>query len=462
MEKEKRRRTEEDQMVGALIREIHKELHARVAEPVLAPCRIRHSAYLLPDHGSGVREEVQKRFEDIVKSLEIPESDILWGERSGRVETPLPGNSRLRVVWEVHSEFYSYTTVHLAEPGKSKKTREQIVPSFTFPAMPALGTKLVDLDIAVLNGRDLTPALEEFLGPGTIYGGNVLEGQSRVWTTFQVDDWGQGKYLIRAGDLSRGRLGRLIRRLVEIENYYHLILQHLDEYRLRVSVLQVLEKRLSERSEEIADVLGEDSYDTEREHTLLVDLTRDFSELANLTEMMRHKFSAADSYYAIFTDRLHWLREHTGEGHQALEEFLMARISPAIRSYRNFLERADILSSQITSLGNMLRTRISLSMERQSLKTMQAMNKRVELQLLLQRTVEGLSVIVLTYYLMAITGYLAKAADSLWGLPGKPILWTAGSLPLWALIAWKITHRVKHIVKDFTASQREIGGRAGD
>jgi uncharacterized membrane-anchored protein len=181
----------------------------------------------------------------------------------------------------------------------------------------------------------------------------------------------------------------------------------------------------------------------------LVSLTNDLAVLTQLTERMRHKFSAAESYYAILEERLRWLREQTGEGFQTMGEFLTARVAPAVRNYRNFSDRTFALATQVTSMGNMLRTRVNLSVERQSLATMRAMDRRFELQLHLQFTVEGLSVIVLSYYLTGLAGYAVKAVDALWHLPGKPDLWVAATVPVWLALSYVFTRRVKKLVKQY-------------
>lgn len=427
--------------------QIHQELHARVAEPVTTPCRIRHSAYLLPDTSAESRAAVRRSFEHIATGLSIPKENILWGERSGRIETALTDTARLRVVWELHTEFYSYTTFHMTEARNSKQAK--LVPPFTFPAMPTLGTKLVDLDLAVLPGVELTAPLRAFLGAEPVYGGAVVGGQGRVWTTFRVDEWGQGRYVVRAGSLGPGRLGRLIRRLVEIENYYHLILLPLDEYRAHVGPLRELEDRIASRSRDVAAALAGPDAGVEVEHRWLVSLTSDLAELIRLAERMRYTFSSTESYYAILEERLRWLREQTGEGFQTLEEFLTARVGPAVRNYRNFSERSDALAAQITSMGNMLRTRVTLSLEQQSLATMRAMDRRFELQLNLQFTVEGLSIIVLSYYLTGLTGYALKAIESFWVLPGTLEVWIAASIPFWLGLSYVFTRRVKQLVKNY-------------
>jgi len=425
-----------------------RELHARIAEPVRAPCRIRHSAYLLPDEEEDTRAQVREGFEEVLHRLEIVQRAITWGERSGRVEVALPGGATLRIVWELHTQFYSYTTFHFPPDGEAAPPDDPArVPAFAFPHMPVLGTKLVDLDLVVLPGRELTDAMRAFIGPEPIYGGIVLAGEGRVWTTFRVNAQGQARYVVGAGELPPGRLGRLVRRVVEIENYCHMILLPLEEYREQVEALRRLEQRITQRSSDIAAELGRREPDPGAEHRWLVYLTRDLAELMQLSERMRHKLSAASSYYAIFEERLRWLREQTGDGFQSMEEFLTARIAPVHRNYRNFMERAEALTSQITVLGNMLRTRVNLSMEAQNLETMRSMKTRVELQLKLQRAVEGLSVVVITYYLTGLSNWGFKALEEFLPLPGGPILWSAGSVPVWFLLSFWVFHRVQAMLK---------------
>ena len=119
-----------------------------------------------------------------------------------------------------------------------------------------------------------------------------------------------------------------------------------------------------------------------------------------------------------------------------MEEFLTARVPPAVGNYRTFIERAGELTGQLTSLGNMMRTRVNPNMEQQSLETMRAMDRRAEMQLILQRTVEGLSLIVLSYYMTGLAGYVLKAVDKFQALPGGTALWTAGTIPIWLALAW--------------------------
>lgn len=436
------------------IRFAHNELHERVSVPVSVPSRIRHSAYLLPDEREETRNRVREAFQNILRQLGVAPEAVSRGERAGSVNKEFSDGSLLRLVWELHTEFYSYTTVLV--PAERQGGEDDFVEPFTLPAFPAIGSKLVDLDLMVVPGMELDKERRAELWGGIIYGGKVAGGEAAAWTTFQIDERGQGRYVLAAGSLKPGRLGRLVRRLVEIETYYHLVLLPLREYRKQVVALREAEQRIAGYSEDIATDLASRGANPEREHGWLVYLTRDLAELIRLTERMRYRLSAANSYYAIFDDRLDWLREQPGGGYQTLREFLTARVAPAIRNYRNFIERADALTAQLTSLGNMMRTRVSLNMEQQSLQTMQAMNRRVNLQLLLQKTVEGLSLIVLCYYLTGLANYVFKALEPVLPLPGNPTVWSALTIPLWLGVGFWMTRRVKKLVASNLGGQEDF------
>ena len=423
-----------------LIDRIHKELHERVAMPVDVPCRIRHSAYLLPEDDNGNRENVRQGFLDILTQLGISSQSVKWGQRAGACEHQFPDGNRLRLIWELHTEFYTYTTIHMPASGHQE---DAPVAPYTLPTFPTLGEKLVDLDMLVVTGNTLSDEERAFLWGGIIYGGEVSSGHASIYTTFQVNEWGQGRYIITAGELKPGRLGRLIKRVVDIENYYHLVLIPLEEYRMQVGKLRESEQRIARYSEDIAADLATGDPITDKENRWLVHLTRELADLIRLTERMRYRLFAANSYHAIFEERLHWLREEPPVGYAGFREFLTARVNPAIRSYRNFIERSDVLTSQITLMGNMMRTRVNMNMEQQGLQTMEAMNKRAAMQLLMQRTVESLSLIVLSYYMTGLAGYVFKAVEKTFPLPGGATLWSALTIPLWLGVAFLITHRLK-------------------
>ena len=76
------------------------------------------------------------------------------------------------------------------------------------------------------------------------------------------------------------------------------------------------------------------------------------------------------------------------------------------------------------------------------------MNRRAQMQLRLQQTVEGLSIAAITYYVVGLVGYAAKALKEA-GVHLSVELVTGASIPLVALAIWLAVRRVrKHLVTE--------------
>ncbi|MBI1865956.1 MAG: DUF3422 family protein, partial [Nitrospirae bacterium] len=210
--------------------------------------------------------------------------------------------------------------------------------------------------------------------------------------------------------------------------------------------IEGIEQRVAGHSEGIAKMLAPERVTHEEQRAWIETLTEELAALVRLTEKMRHRLSAASAYNAIFRDRVSRLREKSGEACQAIGAFLHFRVDPSIRSYENFVERADVLAGQLNSLAGMLRTRIDLAVEEQNLALLQSMEMRARLQFLLQRTVESLSVIVIAYYLTGLAGYVFTGMED-FGWISHSKTWTAGFVPVGLLIGIVTTRRVHRLLE---------------
>ncbi|MDE2584651.1 MAG: DUF3422 family protein, partial [Betaproteobacteria bacterium] len=77
----------------------------------------------------------------------------------------------------------------------------------------------------------------------------------------------------------------------------------------------------------------------------------------------------------------------------------------------------------------LLRTRVDIELERQNQELLGQMNRRAKLQLRLQETVEGLSVVAITYYASTLVDHLVKGINEVMSGP-PPELAAAISIPL--------------------------------
>ena len=116
-----------------------------------------------------------------------------------------------------------------------------------------------------------------------------------------------------------------------------------------------------------------------------------------------------------------------------------------MRTCGSVVARQQALSDRANRAANLLRTRVDIELERQNRDLLASMDRRARLQLRLQQTVEGLSVAAISYYLVGLVAYLAKAAKSR-GLPVDPDLIAGLAVPAVLLIVWLGVKRIRRKV----------------
>ena len=159
------------------------------------------------------------------------------------------------------------------------------------------------------------------------------------------------------------------------------------------------------------------------------------------------RFGASRAYDGIVTQRLHSIGERAIGSLPTWSSFLARRMAPALRTCTATEARQAVLSERLTRTANLLRTRVDVERQQQNQELLKSMNARTRLQLRLQTTVEGLSVAAITYYVVGLFGYLAKALHEAGAVPIEPTYLSAAFVPVAALAIWWVVRRIrrKHI-----------------
>ena len=91
--------------------------------------------------------------------------------------------------------------------------------------------------------------------------------------------------------------------------------------------------------------------------------------------------------------------------------------------------------------GDLLRTRVDVERSAQNQKLLESMDRRADLALRLQHTVEGLSVVAISYYAVSLATYalLPLAEARHWS---KTAL-SAALVPLVLLAVWHMVRRIR-------------------
>ncbi|GAB4348532.1 MAG: DUF3422 domain-containing protein [Gammaproteobacteria bacterium] len=406
-----------------------EEVHARPYEMMPSPAR---ASFIAMVSGEGGGEADRQAVSDLCKrfSVEPPAADAV------HYSVDL-GPFRLR--WERHTEFSTYGFIQLA-PFEEPFTHPVIeqVPGDWLCRLP--GEALVAIHVAVEDRRGGLRDLAELaplFGGHTVAGSVVTGGGAKAWTDFRIHGDGFSRILVEDLDLRSRQVGRLVQRLVEIETYRMLALLAFPEARKHGRVISDIDARHAALTEQVTRIAS-----LEDEQQLLGDLSRLAAEVERIATATSYRFSAAEAYYALVERRIEELREERIEGVQTFREFMDRRLAPAMRTCQSVRRRLETLSDRLNRTGSLLRARVNLALEQQNRDLLDSMNRRARLQLRLQQTVEGLSVVVLSYYSVGLVGYAAKAVKAA-GYPVNADLVTGISIPLVVAAVFLGVHRMK-------------------
>jgi uncharacterized membrane-anchored protein len=99
------------------------------------------------------------------------------------------------------------------------------------------------------------------------------------------------------------------------------------------------------------------------------------------------------------------------------------------------------MSDRAMRAGNLLRTRVDVERSAENQLLLESMDRRSDLQLRLQRTVEGLSVVAISYYAVNLAIYILGPVGEETGV--SKIVMTAVVTPLVILGVWGLIRRIR-------------------
>ncbi|WP_173507548.1 DUF3422 domain-containing protein, partial [Aliiroseovarius sp. xm-g-7] len=161
------------------------------------------------------------------------------------------------------------------------------------------------------------------------------------------------------------------------------------------------------------------------------------AELERMVARNSFRFGATAAYEAIVHDRIEVLREQRFNGRQTFNEFMMRRYDPAMRTVKSTERRLAAMADRAIRAGELLRTRVDVERSAQNQKLLESMDRRADLQLRLQKTVEGLSVVAISYYAVSLVAYAAYPLTGALGL-SKGELTAVLTLPVVGAVWWML------------------------
>jgi len=410
--------------------ELHNEVHARASIVLQLPIRSTHLALLLTTEE---KQQERQHLDDLCTRFGVTKPN-----RDADHFTAIFDSFQLR--WEQHAEFSSYTFYiqGVLDNPFSKPALEQ-VPVDWLKDLP--GKLMVAAHASCLSSETDKPNLETiatYFENNPIVGAEVSGGAAHTFTDFRIHVDGFSRFLIVNHSLKKQQAGRLLQRLFEIEVYRVMALLAFPIARLLQPELNAADKRLLAITSSMSQMSGDDNQ-------LLNALTDLAAEVENHISTHHFRFGAANAYYHLVEQRIEDLREVRVQGIQTIGEFMKRRLEPAINTCQTTSTRFNLLSKRINNAGQLLRTRVEMSIEQQNQVLLTSMDLRAKMQLRMQETVEGVSIVAITTYVVGLIGYVVQALKKI-GLDLDADIVAGISVPVVLLLVALGVRRVhKHI-----------------
>lgn len=399
------------------------ELHARPFAELKAPERISHVAMLA---GPETREIEAAHIKALCKRLGgTPPPD--------EATHHIMDFGTFRLKWERHTEFTTYTFLrHGPFDAPFAETAADLVPTDWMGALP--GQRVVALHLALVandggagDDIDLTKHLTE----ASLCRAKVLGGVAEIATDYRINKDGFIRMIVLDQGLTPPQAGRLVQRLAETQTYRDMALLALPMAREVSSTVSRIDASLAALTGmmKTLEVI-------EDEQVMLDQLITLSAEIEESIAYTSYRFSAARAYEALVKDRVDEIGEQRVGDHPTPASYVDRRFAPAMRTCESIAARQLSLSQRATRAANLLRTRVDIKLEGQNRDLLASMDRRAQLQLRLQQTVEGISVAAITYYVSSLVGYLLYAVKSTGVALNVPVIQGGAVIVIAGLVWW--------------------------
>ncbi len=413
------------------------ELHARPFPSLTAPCRAIYLAIKQPkeaaarDRGADLRHLL-----DLLDRHETPHPQPGATHYQGRI-------GQFMLKWEQHTEFVTYTVFM---PGLGDRAFDpadfDVFPPDWLARAPGVRvtSAMLRIDERPADDAAVSRQLHDWLVPESVAVSEVIDGDAVIAGDFRIDPAGHQRFAIfvREG-IGQRRVGRIVQRLCEIETYKAMSM-------LGFTRVREISPRLGEIDTELTRLMQIMTDEDGREEATLKALLKVSAQLESLSARMSFRLGATGAYEAIVGQRIEVLREERFQGRQTFSEFMMRRYDPAMRTVKSAERRLESMTNRATRAADLLRTRVEVGRSAQNQQLLESMNKRAELQLQLQKTVEGLSVVAISYYAVSLAGYLLYPVADMLGI-SKGMMTALVTLPV-VVVVWLMIRRIRHHMEE--------------
>ena len=426
------------------------ELHARPYIKLGNNLRTFHFAYLIKENDENQSWYYLDKFLRKINFQKLPKEASKYWVAEGK---------DLIIRYECHTEFISLTLIYPNKIDSIKNHKPKLFEENFLNVLPIEFLKNFPGHHFLSTWIEMVPSnfyfkpidIEEFFYHDNFAGSNVAEDGANVFMSFKSDrtdflESGFRRVFIQNKNLRTRRTGRLLQRIVELETYQVLSLLGLPQVRQETLNLSNLEKQITKITKSVSKTAKKNLNKKSIVHT---DYQKDLNELSyvvakieEIDSSMNYRLSATAAYYKLVEQRIQDLREERMESFQTNYEFLSRRLQPAIRTSEAFSRRLESLATRAQRADNLVRTQIEMGVQIQNKNLLESMELRARAQLRLQETVESLSIVAITYYIVGLLSTLVNPIN-FGNLIVSKSTFLALCVPIILILVWYIAKMVR-------------------
>lgn len=406
------------------------EAHARPSTPAVAPLLASRIATLSGEAGVAADRAHMAALCRKLAAAE-PGPDARWCIVDA-------GTWRLR--WERHTELSTWTVFR---PGAGidaagfSTTALDLVPQDWLASLP--GEVLVAAHVALIEGEPPEGVFSET----DLIAAEVAGGAVRVFTDFRPGPDGFTRLVLSQSSGGPVLAGRILQQLLEIETYRLLALLAFPVATAGAASIAHMETEAADAALQVAQEGG-----VEADRELLARLAALAGRAEALAASTGFRFAASRAYHGLVQERIGQLNERPLDGRPGVREFMERRLAPAMRTCAAAAERQRDVIARIARTTQMLAARVDIASEATNASLLKSMDRRAQVQLRLQETVEGLSAAAIAYYTLGLLKIVMEGVSHL--RPGlDPTLATGLAAPVVVLFVWLFLRRIRAgIIRD--------------
>lgn len=381
------------------------------------------------------KDKAKDNFLQIVRALKQDISAILWHENTARVIAVI---NDLKVVAKLNDSADIYTYQISCTPiGEGNIQVEDLFRKIEFTEQK---NKLFECDIIVPDGVHEKEDLQSFL-TGQKHMCHVYNG-SKIIANLETNEFGKDAFIITADNYV---FEKIVEDIVALEVNHHLLNMERQRYILAEDKLNQLDSSIVAKMCLISMNLPKSRPEALKEW--LHGLSNNYGEISGIAEESRHRMNDTilkrDAIQKVFKD---W-GENIGEmNYPPLSRSFLDKADNLCSQYQRLFMRIDGIRREMVDLITILRTKIDLTLQEQNLELQRSMDKTARTQMIMQHTVEGLSVIVLSYYTVHLAEFIFESLEASHIIHISLATMKVIFVPAAIALSWFLTFRARRLI----------------